>query len=161
MSFIKLSPATIPKSVIFLKHMHRWAIVISIFSNADKNYSYFYFWFLAFCTLSNNSVSPATPKPDVKSCNVCLCTILFFTLYRFVSVFALSFALCLLSTFNHQSKKKGVAFLKGFNAAPTNGRTDDGQTEGSTVMKMSWIFKNWYFFLFLYCSADILIWSLR
>ena len=40
-------------------------------------------------------------------------------------------------TFNQQSKKKEVAFLKGFNAAPTNGRTDDGQTDGSTVMTMS------------------------
>ena len=96
--------------------------------------------FLAFSTLTKaniNSTDLAAPKPNVKSCNVCLCMILFLTLYRFVSGFVLCFTLCLLSTFNQQSKKKEVAFLKGFNAAPTNSRTDGGRTHRSIVMTMS------------------------
>ena len=48
-----------------------------------------------------------------------------------------SCTLCLLNTFNHESKKKEVVFLKVFNAASTNSRTDDGQTDGSTVMTKS------------------------
>ena len=152
MSFSKLSPATITNSVVCLNHMHRLAILISIFSNADKNTVTFTFGFQHSAHYLINSTNPAAPKPNVKSCKVCLCMILFFTLYLFVSAFVLSFTLRLLNTFNHQPKETEVAFLKGFNAAPRNGRTD-----GATVMTMSSVLIFFLAPILLRCYTDITI----
>ena len=57
----------------------------------------------------------------------------------------LRFCVCLLflslfaffSTFYQQSKKKRICVPKRIYTAPTKGGTDDGQTDGSTVMTMS------------------------
>ena len=79
MSFSKHSLATITKSVFCLNHIHRSAIS-SPFSLYAETTTIVTLGFELSAHYLINITDPAAPTPNVKSCNVYLCMILFTTL---------------------------------------------------------------------------------